>query len=169
MAVDSFMFVEMYDRVLVTAGHLLTKGQAHALATGVSDAELLEWRLVDDMYPLRFQLTLVANFSQRWLARVAGLPLPAEVGDALDVDGLQAALASSRAFLAGLTAEQFAGRADVPLAVPIGPGMEPTMPAGRWISGFATTNLYFHLSTAYGILRAHGVPLGKPDLFAGGL
>ena len=36
------------------------------------------------------------------------------------------------------------------------------------LTGFATTNLYFHLSTAYGILRAHGVPIGKLDLFAGG-
>ena len=39
----------------------------------------------------------------------------------------------------------------------------------RWLAVFATTNLSFHLSTAYGILRARGVPLGKIDLFAGGL
>lgn len=52
----------------------------------------------------------------------------------------------------------------------IGSGqMEPTLAAGRWLSVFATTNLYFHLSTAYGILRAHGVPIGKVDLFASGL
>ncbi|HEY0629635.1 MAG TPA: DUF1993 family protein [Sphingomicrobium sp.] len=43
------------------------------------------------------------------------------------------------------------------------------MPISQWIAGFATTNFYFHLSTAYGIMRANGVPLGKRDLFAGGL
>jgi hypothetical protein len=43
------------------------------------------------------------------------------------------------------------------------------LPAGQWLTVFATTNLHFHLSTAYGILRAHGVPIGKADLFARGL
>ena len=69
----------------------------------------------------------------------------------------------------GLRAEQFEGRDAIPLTFAIGPGMEPTMEAGRWLTIFATTNLYFHLSTAYGILRAKGVPLGKVDLFATGL
>ena len=40
---------------------------------------------------------------------------------------------------------------------------------GQWIAGFATTNFYFHLSMVYAILRSRGVPLGKRDLFAGGL
>jgi len=47
--------------------------------------------------------------------------------------------------------------------------MEPTLPTERWITSFATTNLYFHLSTIYGIIRARGADLGKIDLFAGGL
>jgi hypothetical protein len=68
-----------------------------------------------------------------------------------------------------LTPEQFAGRDDVPLTVTIGGDMSPTLPAGQWVSVFATTNLYFHLSTAYGILRSKGVQIGKVDLFGGGL
>jgi len=47
--------------------------------------------------------------------------------------------------------------------------MEPTFPTSQWISVFATTNIYFHLSTAYGILRSKGVQIGKRDLFAGGI
>ncbi len=47
--------------------------------------------------------------------------------------------------------------------------MSPTLPVGQWISGFATTNLYFHASMAYAILRAKGVPIGKIDLFPTGL
>jgi hypothetical protein len=43
------------------------------------------------------------------------------------------------------------------------------LPPSQWISVFATTNIYFHLSTAYGILRSKGTPIGKIDLFAGGL
>lgn len=76
------------------------------------------------------------------------------------------AIAESRAYLTSLTPGHFEGRDDVPLTFRIGEGMEPTMPTGQWLTVFATTNLYFHLSTAYGILRSKGVPVGKVDMFA---
>jgi hypothetical protein len=169
MTVSLFTFIDLFDRQVATASSLLAKGAAHAKAAGVSEADMLQWRLIDDMQPLGFQLMVVCNFTRLWPARVAGLPLPAEVTADLDVAGFQAALADARAYLAALTPEQFAGRDDVPLTVPLGNGMEPTLPSGQWLTVFAATNLYFHLSTAYGILRAHGVQIGKIDLFAGGL
>lgn len=169
MTVSLFTFIDLFDRQVATAASLLAKGAAHAKAAGVSEAQMLEWRLIEDMAPLGFQLMVVCNFSRLWPARVAGLPLPAEVTADLDVAGFQAALADARAYLAALKPEQFAGRDDVPLTVTIGNGMAPTLPSAQWLTVFATTNLYFHLSTAYGILRAHGVQIGKPDLFATGL
>jgi hypothetical protein len=164
-----FSFVDLFSRQLTTASHLLTKGAEHAKAAGVSDADFLEWRLIEDMAPLRFQLAVVCNFALAWPARVAGLPVRADVSIDLDVAGFQAAIADAKAWLAALTPEQFADRDDVPLTYQIGNGMEPTLPSGQWLRVFATTNLYFHLSTAYGILRAKGVQIGKVDLFAGGL
>jgi len=165
-----FTFVDLYDRVLATAAHILAKGWARAQATGVAEGDMLDWRLIDDMQPLRFQLMVVCNFSQQWPARVAGLPVPPDVDAGLGVAGFQAAIAASRSFLAGLTEAQFEGRGEVPLTVSIASGgMEPTLPAGRWLTVFATTNLYFHMSTAYAILRAHGVQIGKVDLFPRGL
>jgi hypothetical protein len=169
MPVNLFTFVDLYARLLTTASHLLTKGVEHAKTLGVPEAEMLDWRLIEDMSPLSFQLMVVCNFTRLWPARVAGLPLPAEVTADLDVGGFQAAIADAKAYLAALTPEQFAGRDDVPLTVTIGTGMEPTLPAAQWLTVFATTNLYFHLSTAYAILRSKGVQIGKVDLFAGGL
>lgn len=170
VAVSLYTFVDLYARALDTAAHILGKGAAHASAIGAAEAEMLDWRLIDDMQPLRFQLMVVCNFSRQWPARVAGLPVPAEIGSDLDLAGFQAAITDAKAYLAALTPEQFEGRDDLPLTVSIGNGqMEPTLAAGRWLTVFATTNLYFHLSTAYAILRAKGVPLGKADLFAGGL
>jgi hypothetical protein len=169
VTINLFSFVGMYRRVLETAGHLVTKGAEHAAAIGTSEADMLDWRLIGDMQPLRFQLMVVCNFPKQWLARAAGLPVPADVGADLDLAGFKAAIADAKAYLAALKPEQFEGRDDVPLTVTIGTGMEPTLPAGQWVSVFATTNLYFHLSTAYGILRSKGVQIGKVDLFAGGL
>jgi hypothetical protein len=169
MAVSLFTFVDLFARQLVTLDHLLTKGAEHAKATGATEAEMLEWRLIEDMHPLSFQAMVLCNFTRQWTARVAGLDVPAAIDANLDLAGFKAAIADAKAYLAALKPEQFAGRDDVPLTVMIGTGMEPTMPASQWMTVFATTNLYFHLSTAYGILRHKGVPLGKIDFFASGL
>ena len=171
MAVSLFTFVDLYSRQLGALDHILRKGAEHAASIGVSEADMLQWRLIEDMSPLAFQAMVVCNFSQAWPARVAGLPLPEELtveSRPTDVAGFHAAIAKAKAYLAGLKPEQFAGRDGVPLTVTLGNGMEPTLPAGQWLTVFATTNLYFHLSTAYGILRSKGVQIGKADLFAGG-
>ena len=167
--VSLYTFAELYVRVLDTAAHILTNGVEHAASLGVSETEMLNWRLVEDMSPLSFQLMTVANFTRTWPARVAGLPLPEGFTSDLDVAGFRAAIAEAKAYVQALTPAQFAGRDDVALTVQLGSGMEPTLPAGQWLSIFATTNVYFHLSMAYAILRAKGTPIGKIDLFAGGL
>ena len=169
MTIGLFSFVEMFDRVLGAASHFLTKGVEHALSMGVAESQLLDWRLIEDMQPLRFQLVVVCNFTRQWTARIAGLPLPGDFDVDLDVDGFQAAIAEARSYLSALTPEHFEDREAVELTVTIGDGMSPTRPAGRWLTGFVTTNLYFHMSMAYAILRAEGVPIGKTDLFPSGL
>jgi len=54
MTVSLFTFVGLYARLLTTASHLLTKAAEYAKAEGQSEAEMLDWRLIDDMHPLRF-------------------------------------------------------------------------------------------------------------------
>lgn len=169
MTVNLYTFVDLLDRTLVTAAHLLDKGLEFGAANDVSEAELLEWRLIGDMNPLAFQLMVVVNFATQWPARVAGKAEPASIDADLDVAGFKAAIADARGFLAALTPQQFEGRDEIPITFKIGDVMEPTLPAGRWLSVFATTNVYFHLSIAYAILRSKGVQIGKPDLFAAGL
>jgi hypothetical protein len=165
MAADLFSYIELYRRIVHTAGHVLAKGAAFAESQGVSSDDMLDWRLIDDMQPLRFQVAVVCNFTKQYAARVAGIAVPGDVDVGMDVTGFQAALAATDAYLAALTPAQFAGRDDEPLTVTIGNGMEPTLPAARWLTVFAATNLYFHLTTAYDILRARGAPLGKIDMF----
>lgn len=168
MGVNLFTFVGLYSQGLTTLAHVLDKGAALAKSKGVSEGEMLEWRLVDDMNPLRFQVRTVINFARSWPARVAGLEVPADIASDLDFAGLKAAIEDAKAILASLNAKQFEARDEAPITVNLGQ-MEPTLPAGQWLAGFATTNFYFHLSIAYAILRHHGADLGKRDLFAGGL
>jgi hypothetical protein len=168
VAVCLFTFVDLYSKGLGTLDHILAKGAEFAASKGVSEAEMLEWRLIEDMNPLRFQAFVVINFAKQWTARAANLPVPADIPGDLDLQALRGEIAEARAFLANLKAAQFEGRDAVEAKVNLGQ-IEPTMPLGQWLSGFATTNFYFHLSTAYGILRSRGVQIGKVDLVAGGL
>lgn len=169
MTISLFSFVGMYDRVLGSLAHLLDKGADFAAAEKIDPDSILDWQLIDDMNPLRFQAEVVINFARQWTARAAGLPVPEGIAAGSTLDGLRAAIAAAQAELAALAPEQFAGRDDVPLTIKIGEVMEPTLPTGQWVSGFATMNIYFHLSMAYAVLRMKGVPIGKPDLFAGRL
>jgi hypothetical protein len=129
---------------------------------------MMEWRLAPDMFPLRRQAQIVCNFAKQWPARAAGAVVPDSLPEEACFEEIQRAIADAKEYLRGFGPAEFAARDDVMLTLDIG-ALKPTMPIGQWMVGFATTNFYFHLSIAYAILRAQGVPLTKPDLFAGGL
>lgn len=164
-----YTFVDLFSRSVATAKHLLAKGVSHVAANGATEQEMLSWRLADDMHPLGFQLMVVANFSRTWPARVAGLEPPEGISADLDVAGFNASLDAALSYLSGLKPEQFVGRDEAPLTFEIMPGMVPTLPAAQWLTVFAATNINFHVSMVYAILRSNGVPLGKADMFAVGL
>lgn len=167
MKADLFTFVGAFSRGLDTLSHILTKGAEFAKETGVSEAEMLDWKLAPDMFGLRQQAHVVLQFATQWPARAAGLDVPAGPEGESSLADLQAMIAAAKAKLAALTPEQFAGRDDQPVTINI--GQEMTFPVGQWLPGFAMPNFYFHLSMAYAILRQKGVALGKRDFFAGGL
>lgn len=168
MKANLYSFVTAYSRGLDTAAHLLTKGEELAKAQGVSEDEMLDWRLVPDMFNLRQQIQTVIRFAGSWPARAAGTEIPADPENLQSLADLRRGIAETKAWLAALKPEQFDGRDEVTLAVNLG-GMEPTFALGQWLPGFATPNYYFHLSMAYAILRLKGAALGKRDFFAGGL
>lgn len=169
MKTSLFTYVDMYTRILAAADHLLTKGVEAAGHLGISEREMLDWRLIDDMQPLRFQIMVICNFSQQWPARALGIGLPDAIEDQMSVAGFRLAIAASHIFLDALQEAQFQGRDDVVIRYAVSPELEADLPVAQWMSVFATTNMFFHLSTAYAILRHHGVKIGKADLFPMGL
>lgn len=168
MAVSLFSFVDMYSKGLVTLRHILERGRAYAAEHGIDEQEMLNWRLIEDMFPLWRQAQIVALFGARWPLRAAGLGEIDEPDGEMGFDALFAMIEDSQRRLAALGATDFEGKGDDHFKMNLG-AIEPDMPLDQWMTGFATTNFYFHLSIAYAILRMKGVPLGKPDLFAGGL
>ena len=170
MSVSLATLIDRFAVQVTTARHLLRKGQDHVAQGGGDPAAMLGWRLADDMHPLSFQLSVVADFARQWAARAADVAVPDRTEwQSADVAALDAALADAEVMLASLDRAVIDARADVALTVQITDTMEPTLPVHRWISGFAATNIGFHLDMVYALLRANGVPLGKIDLFPKGL
>src|SRR3569832_658978 len=128
MAVNLFTFIDLYSRLLTTATHLLNKGAAHAKAEGLDPETILDWRLIDDMQPLRFQIMVVCNFTRLWPARVAGLTVPAEFPATLSLAHFLMEFFAAMAYLASFMPELFAGRDDVPHKNKNDTRKEPTLP-----------------------------------------
>src|SRR5438874_12305474 len=97
-----YTFVDLFARSVVAAKHLLAKGVSHAASLGMTEQEMLSWRLAEDMHPLGFQLMVVANFTRTWSARVAGLEPPEGIAAELGVAGFNAGLDAALAYLRAL-------------------------------------------------------------------
>ena len=167
MKVDLAALSLSYAKGLASLDHILGKSVEH-FAGSVPESEMLDWRLAPDMFPLRSQVQFAANLAAQWAARAAGVEVPSSHEGEMTVAELRRAIGQSLDFINSIERSRFEGRDDVAVTIDLGE-IQPTMPVGQWMTGFATTNFYFHLTTAYAILRSHGVPLGKRDLFAGGL
>lgn len=155
--------VTVYANGLRALAHFLRKAEAHALANGVSEDAFVNDRLADDMLPLYRQVQIVCDFAVKAPARAIGVEGPPEP-TAQSLSGLYQAIETAQKQVAAYKPEQFEGRDEVVISFPVGPN-EMSMPAGQYILGFATPNFYFHLVTAYAILRKSGAPLGKRDYF----
>lgn len=158
--------VPNFLQVLGGIGKVLDKGLAYAKETGVDPDSLLEWRLADDMFPLFRQALLTAKHSAGALADVRDGAFSFPQFEAVGYAGVQKAVADAQAELRQWTPEAVNAlvgkevRFDVPSASRV-------FTAEAFLFSFSTPNFYFHGVTAYDILRAKGVPVGKMDYLTG--
>ncbi|MBO9710852.1 MAG: DUF1993 domain-containing protein [Caulobacter sp.] len=154
--------VPTLSRALRNLSAILAKGEAHARDNGIDPAEYLEARLAPDMGALVSQIQRASDSAKGAVARVAGLEAPAMPDTEASFDDLQARVAATLAFLESVPREAIDGReeAEVVLKTPSG---EFTFKGRDHVLGFALPNVFFHVTTAYAILRHKGAPLGKFD------
>ncbi|KAJ6781253.1 hypothetical protein PWT90_08890 [Aphanocladium album] len=126
-------------------------------------ATLPEARIFEDMLPLSFQVYIVTDLGTKIAARLNGQEPPANENNMKTFADFHARIAESRAALEKCDKETINSRATEAVTVGLGPGKSAQMNGLTYNAGYATPNLYFHLATAYNILRKEGVPLGKMD------
>lgn len=167
------MATELYDltvpaflrglRVLAT---LLEKGAAFADEQGIDPQMLLQARLIEDMRPLTAQVQLATDSAKGAVIRIGELePFPLPDTEETFAD-LQARIARTIAFLESVPRDRIDGREDAPVVLKTPRGEFPFTGCSH-VLGFSLPNFYFHLTTAYGLLRQAGVPLGKLDYLGG--
>ncbi len=140
----------------------LKKAEGIIEAKKFDKAVVLNTRLFPDMFPLVRQVMLVTDFAKGAGARLSGVAIPSFADEEKTFEELQARLAKTIDFLKSLDEKSFATAATRDVTMKIG-GKDVTMPGQTYFNSAFLPNFFFHLTTAYNILRSMGIELGKGD------
>jgi hypothetical protein len=155
-----------YLHTLKNLAALLEKAEAHAKATGVDPASYLEARLAPDMHPLTRQIQMASDAAKGGAARLAGVAPPSYPDTETTWAEVKDRVAKTIAFVEQIEREQVDGGEGRTIELAL-PGRTMSFTATDFLSQFSQPNFFFHVVTAYGLLRMQGVPLGKMDYLAG--
>ena len=154
--------VPVFLRGLGQLSHILDKGLAHAQATGTDPGTLVEARLAPDMLTLAGQVQRASDASKLGAARLAGITAPSFEDNETRYEELQARVAKTVDFLRQVDRSQVDGFEQRPVVLKVR-DTEIQFSAERYLLQFALPNFFFHVTTAYDVLRHSGVPIGKLD------
>ena len=163
------MSISMYEasiphfvRMLGNLSAILDKAKAHAETKNIEESVLINARLAPDMYPLSQQIQIVSYMAKACAARLAGLEVPSYEDNETTFSGFKAKIAKTIAFLQGVDSDQIDNSYDQPITIKLS-DKEVVYTAQVYLLDVIIPHFYFHVTTAYAILRHHGVALGKKD------
>ena len=152
-------------RGLVAAQKFMKKAETQAEERKLDKAVVLGLRIAPDMFNLCKQVQLISDFAKGPGARLSGTTPPSYVDDEKSFDELQTRLGKTIDYLKSLAAADFDANRDVTIKVA---GKDTVLKAGFYFNGVVLPNFYFHMATAYDILRCNGFTLGKGDFMGRG-
>ncbi len=143
----------------------LTKAQAQVEAKGWDADALLKARLYPDMFPLIRQIQIATDFAKGCAARLAGEEVPAWNDTETSFAELIARIERAIAYVEGLDPVAFAGCEDRDITL-VRRGETSVVKGLAYLQTQAQPNFFFHLTTAYALLRHNGIEVGKRDYLA---
>lgn len=149
-------------RALNSLAAILEKAAAHAEARKIDPAVLLDTRLFPDMLPLATQIQIANDIAQGGAARLAGAEVPVFEQRQRSFAEWIAATRGSIAYLESLKPAQFEGSEDRTITWQSRTSSK-TMQGTPYLFHHVLPNVFFHVTTAYGILRQAGLEIGKLD------
>jgi uncharacterized protein len=157
-----YLAVRQFVRTLKNLDAVLIKAEEHALTRGFDVNNFVNARLAPDMLPFVVQVRIACDNAKTGAANLAQKPAPKHEDNETTFEEIRARIAKCISFIDSLSEADFAkttAETVIPLAYPAGKALR----AGEYLFGRQIPNFYFHVVTAYDILRQGGVPLGKGD------
>jgi uncharacterized protein len=151
-----------FVNILNNLSGILDKAQAYVDAKKIDPSALTTFRLYPDMYPMTRQVQIACDLAKGAVARLAGVDIPKHENTEQTLAELKARIAKTVDFVGSIKPGQIDGTEDKEIVLTLG-GKETKYSGMQYLLGFVHPNFYFHVTTAYGILRHNGVEIGKRD------
>jgi hypothetical protein len=158
--------VPVFIRALANLSAILDKGAAYADAKKIDPAVLINARLAPDMRPLSSQIQFASDSAKGCAARLAGVTVPSFPDTETTFADLQERIRKTSDFLKSVSAAQIDGSETRTITLKLG-GNQVDFAGQAYLLDFALPNFFFHVTTAYDILRHNGAPLAKKDYLGG--
>lgn len=155
--------VPVFRQMLLALSDVLGKAEAFGEAKKVDQQVLLQSRLALDMFPLVRQVQIACDFAKSVAARLTAVEVPSYDDSEQDIAGLQTRIASTVAFLDSLNEAQFDGSATLEIVLRPDTPKEKTLTGQTYLLNYGLPQFFFHVTTAYNLLRHNGVEIGKKD------
>ena len=155
--------VPVFKQMLTALKTILAQASEHATSKSIEPDALLQARLFPDMLPLIKQVQIAADFSRGVSARLAGVDVPTFDGQEKSFADLDALLTQTLAFLDSVDASQFEGKEGSEIVLRPGTPKEKKLNGQAYLANYGLPQFFFHLTTAYNILRHNGLTIGKRD------
>jgi hypothetical protein len=155
--------VPVFKQMLGGLKDVLALAEAHATARKIDPQALLQARLFPDMFALVRQVQIAADFAKGVSARLAGVAVPSYEDVEQTFAELQARIDKTLAFIEGLPPAQFEGCETREIVTQAGTPKEKRFQGQSYLLNYGLPHFFFHVTTAYAILRHNGVDVGKKN------
>ena len=155
--------IPVFRQMLGGLDDVLSKAEAHAADRKIDPAALLQARLFPDMFPFTRQVQIACDFAKSVPARLVGVDVPAYEDVEQSFAELRERIGRTLAFIDGLDATQFEGAAQREIVLRPGTPKERKLDGQAYLLAYGLPQFFFHVTTAYALLRHNGVELGKKD------
>lgn len=153
--------VPEFKRSLLALKAILVKAEAFVAEKKIEESVLLQARLAPDQFSFVKQVQITCDNAKGTAGRLAQVELPKMEDNEVTLKGLEARIDKTIAFLDTLTPEQFVGSEERDIAIYFMPGK--CLNGLEYMNTLGLANFYFHMTTAYSILRHNGMNIGKTD------
>ncbi len=159
--------VPVFTAMLGNLSHFLDKAQAFVDQKPCDPAALTQFRLAPDMLPFTRQIQIACDAAKNAVARLSGVAAPRYEDTEQTLPELKARIQKTLDYLASVPANTIDGTEAKEITFPVGREATRTMLGEAYLKHYALPNMFFHVTTAYAILRHNGVALGKTDYLMG--